>query len=98
MRPELFFWRTQAGGEVDLLISEGRHLVPVEIKLSASVDHRSVAGLRQCMRDLSLKRGWVIANSTERRAVGRDIEVVPWNDVVRRSVDLGLGRRTARRR
>jgi uncharacterized protein len=91
VRPELAFWRTQAGGEVDLLIRAGRRLIAIEIKLSASVDRHGVAGLRQCMQDLSLKHGWVIANTTERRSIGRDITVIPWNDVVARTADIGLG-------
>jgi predicted AAA+ superfamily ATPase len=91
VRPELAFWRTQAGGEVDLLVRAGRRLVAVEIKLSASVDRHAVAGLRQCMQDLSLKHGWVIANTSERRSIGRDITVVPWNDIVTRTADIGLG-------
>jgi len=90
VRPELFFWRTHAGAEVDLLIRAGARLIPVEIKLSASVDHRAVAGLRQCMQDLSLKRGWVIARTAERRRIGRAIEVVPWHEVVARTADLGF--------
>jgi len=91
VRPELAFWRTQAGGEVDLLVRAGRRLIAVEIKLSASIDRHAVAGLRQCMRDLSLKHGWVIANTTESRTIGRDITVVPWNDIVARTADIGLG-------
>jgi predicted AAA+ superfamily ATPase len=47
VRPELFFWRTQAGAEVDLLIVEGRKILPIEIKLGASVDRHGFAGLRQ---------------------------------------------------
>jgi len=37
VRPEFFFWRTQAGAEVDLLIREGRRILPVEIKIGAAV-------------------------------------------------------------
>jgi hypothetical protein len=60
VRPELFFWRTQAGAEVDLLIRDGRRVVPIEIKLAAAVDRHGVAGLRQCMSDLGLREGFVI--------------------------------------
>ncbi len=89
VRPELFFWRTQAGAEVDLLIVSGARILPVEVKLGAAVDRHAVAGLRQCMKDLSLKRGWVVATATERRAIGAGIEVIPWKDIARGAVDLG---------
>ncbi len=93
VRPELFYWRTHAGAEVDLLIREGRRLVPIEIKLGAAVDRHGVAGLRQCMQDLGLRRGYVIANTPERHSIGAEIEVVPWADVIGRRVDFELGTR-----
>ena len=96
VRPELFFWRTSAGAEVDLLIRDGRRLVPIEIKLGAAVDRHKVAGLRQCMADLGLTKGYVIANTKERYAIGTNIEVVPWAEVVQRQVDFGLGARRGR--
>jgi predicted AAA+ superfamily ATPase len=78
VRPGLFFWRTQAGAEVDLLIEDGRRLLPVEVKLGADVDLRSLAGLRQCMEDLGARRGVVVYTGEERRSAGRGIELLPW--------------------
>jgi len=72
--------------------------VPIEIKLSSAVDRHDVAGLRQCMSDLGLSRGYVVANTTEPHTIGNSIDVVPWAHVVARKVDVGLGRwRRARR-
>jgi len=88
VRPGLFFWRTAAGGEVDLLIVDGRRILPIEIKLGAAVEPRALAGLRQCMADLSLKRGFVVTTGSERRSMGRSIEVLPWEGIVRGEVDL----------
>jgi predicted AAA+ superfamily ATPase len=88
IRPELFFWRTQAGAEVDLLVVEGRRILPVEIKVGASVDHRSIAGLRQCMKDLGLRRGWVVTSAREVRALSPGIDLVPWERVVSGEVEL----------
>lgn len=90
VRPEAFFWRTQAGAEVDLLLVHGRRIVPIEIKLGASVDPRSLAGLRQCMKDLALKRGFVVYSGDERRSVSPGIELVPWAAVARGDLDLPL--------
>jgi uncharacterized protein len=82
VRPEAFHWRTQAGAEVDLLLRVGRKLLPIEIRLGASTDPRSLVGLRQCMQDLDLKRGYVVTTGTERRELGRGIAVVPWSEVI----------------
>lgn len=65
VRPELFFWRTRAGAEVDLLIVEGRRILPIEIKLGAAVDRYAAAGLRQCMKDLGRAAdGWYRAGAS----------------------------------
>jgi hypothetical protein len=93
VRPELYFWRTSGGAEVDLLIRDGRRLVPIEIKLGAAVDRFGVAGLRQCLQDLGLKQGYVVSSARERYAIGADVEVIPWTEVVHRRVDFGLGAR-----
>jgi predicted AAA+ superfamily ATPase len=79
VRPELYFWRTQADAEVDLLIVEGRRMLPVEIKLGAAVDHYAVAGLR---------RGWVVTTGKERRHLTAGIEIVPWAELAAGNVEL----------
>jgi uncharacterized protein len=81
VRPELFFWRTAAGAEVDLIVKVGRRLVPFEIKSAASIDPRSVAGLRSCMDDLGLRRGFVVYSGDARTRLGRDIELLPWREI-----------------
>jgi hypothetical protein len=87
-QPEVFFWRTQAGAEVDLLIVEGRRILPVEVKLGASVDRHGLAGLRQCMSDLGLRRGWVVSSAREARRLAPGIELVPWERVAAGEMEL----------
>lgn len=89
-RPEAFFWRTQAGAEVDLLLVHGRRVSPIEIKLGAAVGPRDVAGLRQCMSDLGLRRGFVVYRGDEPRSLGRGIELLPWSAVARGELELPL--------
>ncbi len=88
VRPELFFWRTHAGAEVDLLLVEGRRILPIEIKLGSSVERYGYAGLRQCMADLGLRRAWVVTTSAEGRALTPGIELVPWRRIAAGEVDL----------
>lgn len=90
VRPEVWFWRTQAGAEVDLLLCHGRRRVPVEIKLGAAVEPRALAGLRQCLSDLGLRRGFVVTTGEERRSIGSSIEILPWAGIARGEIDLPL--------
>jgi len=90
VRPEAFFWRTHAGAEVDLLLIHGRRIVPIEIKLGSTVDPRALEGLRRCMADLDLRRGFVVYTGDERRRIGPTIELLPWAEIARGEVDLPL--------
>jgi hypothetical protein len=73
---------------VDLLIRNGGQVLPIEIKLGASIDQYGYAGLRQCMTDLGLKRGWVVNTAEERRMLSPGIEQIPWSAIVAGDVDL----------
>jgi predicted AAA+ superfamily ATPase len=87
---EAFYWRTQAGAEVDLLLVHGRRITPIEVKLGPVVDARALAGLRQCMADLGLTRGYVVYGGDERRTIGGTIDVLPWRGLVEGRVTLPL--------
>ena len=92
-RPEICFWRTQAGAEVDMVIGHGNRWTPIEIKLGTMVDHYAVAGLRQLMTDLNIKKGWVVCSAKQRSRIGKQIEIVPWQWVVDGQEDFGFGRK-----
>jgi hypothetical protein len=73
---------------VDLLVVAGRKILPIEVKLGASVGPQEVSGLRRCMEDLGLKRGFVVSTATERRRMSPTIEIVPWAEVSSGRFDL----------
>jgi predicted AAA+ superfamily ATPase len=73
---------------VDLVIEQGSRIIPIEVKMSAAVDVRDLAGLRQCMADLGLNRGHVVTTASERRNIGKSIAILPWQEIARGEVDL----------
>lgn len=79
---DAFFWRTARGAEVDLLIASAGRLIPFEIKLHSTPDGDDVRGLRVCMADLGLARGYVIYPGRERYSLGRGVTVVPAGDLL----------------
>lgn len=78
-----YFWRTQAGAEVDLLIEHGRRLLAVEVKASAGLDARTLQGMRECMRDLGIGRGLVVYRGAERLRLAPGLEALPWSELER---------------
>jgi predicted AAA+ superfamily ATPase len=68
-----YFWRTAQGDEVALLIDRGSRLVPFEIKLHTAPSLEDARGLRKCMADLQLTRGYVIYPGREDYALGPQV-------------------------
>jgi hypothetical protein len=87
VRPQAFYWRTQAGAEVDLLLVHGRRIAPIEVKLGAAVGPKDLVALRQCMADLGLRRGFVVYTGEARRTIGPAIELLPWAALAAGEVD-----------
>ncbi|TBR22906.1 ATP-binding protein [bacterium] len=84
--PGCWFWRTQAGAETDLLVEHGRTRLAIEIKASASLSAKSLLGVRQCMKDLGLKQGYVVYRGDRVLRVAPGLTALPWG----RLADGGL--------
>ncbi|MBI4558928.1 MAG: ATP-binding protein [Candidatus Hydrogenedentes bacterium] len=44
-QPDVYFWRTAAGAEIDLVVDSGARLIPIEVKLSATPHPRMAEGI-----------------------------------------------------
>ena len=45
-RPEVYFWRTAAGAEVDFVVEADGRIIPIEVKTTATPRPRMVRGIR----------------------------------------------------
>ncbi|MBU2053647.1 MAG: ATP-binding protein [Proteobacteria bacterium] len=73
---ELYFYRTNAGAEIDLLyLDQKNQIVPVEIKysLSPSVSR----GFWNAYEDLSCRRGYVVYPGQEMFPLGKNVSALP---------------------
>ena len=57
LSPQVYFWRTATGVEVDFLVEAGTKLIPVEIKKSATPRPAMAVSLRALQRDLEGRVG-----------------------------------------
>ena len=55
--PQIYFWRTSAGVEVDLVVEAEGKLIPIEVKLSATPRPAMASGIRAFQEDLGKKAG-----------------------------------------
>ena len=82
-RPELYFWRSHDGLEVDLLLRAGNRLVPVEIKLTATPTARHVQPLERfkgIAGEASVPQGALVCRVKERRALPHGHVALPWRE------------------
>lgn len=83
-RPEVLYWRTASGQEVDLVIEHRDGLLPIEVKASRRPGRRDVQGLevfRDEYPDL-FTGGLLLHDGEEVEWLSRGILGVPWHRVV----------------
>jgi hypothetical protein len=55
--PRLYFWRTSAGLDVDIVVDTGARLIPIEVKLSSTPRPAMSDSIRRFQEDLGSKAG-----------------------------------------
>ncbi len=73
-RSECYFWATQAGAELDLLIVRGRHRIGFEFKRSSAPS--VTPSMRIAMQDLGLDRLEVVHAGSETFPLGKGLRAV----------------------
>ena len=80
--PQVYFWRTSTGTEVDLVVDTGSGLVPVEVKLSSTPRPSMAASIgifRKDLGDRALK-GYVVHPGDTRLPLSPDAVAWPLGD------------------
>ena len=81
--PQVYFWRTLAGTEVDFLIETGSGLVPIEVKLSATPRPVMASAIRTFQGDMKSgsKPGYVVHPGDIRLPLGPAVTALPFSDL-----------------
>jgi predicted AAA+ superfamily ATPase len=80
--PRLYFWRTSAGAEVDLLIENGQQIIPVEIKTTTTLWPSLGDPIRTFFKDFPDRatRGYVIHPGDQKTGIGHNVYAYPFAD------------------
>ena len=81
--PQVHFWRTSAGSEVDLVVEAGGKLIPMEVKLSATPRPAMASGIRAFQEDLGDKagQGFVIHPGEVRLPLAPKVVALPFAEL-----------------
>ncbi len=79
-RPEILYWRTATGQEVDFVIETPKRLLPIEVKASARVSPADAKGLEAFLEDYSdlCDGGLLLYGGTETYQLTRRVLAAPW--------------------
>lgn len=81
--PQVYFWRTAAGTEVDFIVDTGSGLVPLEVKLSSTPRPAMASSIRAFQRDLGslAMPGYVVHGGDVRLPLGPGATALPFADL-----------------
>lgn len=81
--PQVYFWRTAAGTEVDFVMETAGRLVPVEVKLSATPRPGMASSIRTFREDFGEKAmpGYVVHPGDVRLPLGSNVTALPFADL-----------------
>ena len=82
-KPDIYFWRSHDGLEVDLLIQIGTKIHPVEIKLTATptANHlKPLNSFRKLAGSDVAEKGLLICRVKERKVLPNNNQVLPWHE------------------
>lgn len=85
---QAYFWRTAKGDEVDLLLDLGSRRLPFEIKLHSASTAADAWGLRRCMEDLNLPRGYLVHPGHESYSLGDGMTAVSAEGILYRPQEI----------
>jgi len=78
-KPEIFYWRTAGGAEVDFVIERGPKLLPLEIKTARQITLHDLRHLEIFLTDYAKRAAWgaVLHNTDRARLMTRTIASLP---------------------
>ena len=89
MDAQLYYWRTNHGAEVDVLLCRGsRILCAIEIKSAQHIASEKLSGLRSFLKDNPDVPAYVLGKEQNRRLLRSHIEVMNWNDFIMEELAL----------
>ena len=81
--PQLYFWRTADGHEVDLVVESDGQLIPIEIKLTATPHPGMVEGIARLRSALGAKvgPGWLVHPGDTQLPLGAGVRSIPFAEL-----------------
>jgi predicted AAA+ superfamily ATPase len=82
-RPELYYWRSKTGIEVDLIIDRNGRLYPIEVKASSTLlpPHTEPLNRWRALAGSTAAQGILVAPVSHRFSL-KECRAIPWNEML----------------
>jgi hypothetical protein len=77
----LFFWRDNTGNEIDVIIDNGKQLIPVEIKSGATITENILKGIQFWQKLTGNKKGILVYGGTQSQHRTGGIDITGWETI-----------------
>jgi hypothetical protein len=83
LEPQVYFWRTSTGAEVDVVVQSEGKLIPIEVKLSATPNPSMARGIEAFRRNFPRQatKGYVVHTGDVRLPLGPDAMALPFAEL-----------------
>ncbi len=83
LEPRVYFWRTSAGSEVDLIVEYKGQLIPIEIKLSSTPRPRMAGSIHAFRKDMGKRAqpGYVVHTGREILPLPNAVKALPFREL-----------------
>jgi predicted AAA+ superfamily ATPase len=83
VEPQIYFWQTSAGTEVDIVVDTGEILIPIEVKFSATPRPAMISGIKAFRKDLGNRTapGYLIHAGETRLPLGSEVMALPFSEL-----------------
>jgi len=83
LEPQVYFWRTSAGSEVDIVVEADGKVVPIEVKLSATPRPAMASSIKKFQQDFGDKAGpgFVVHPGDIRLPLGSNVTALPFAEL-----------------
>ena len=83
IQPRVYFWRTMAGTEVDIIVGSNGKLVPLEVKVSATPKPAMASSVKQFQKDMADRAlpGYVIHSGDVTLPLGPGVTALPFGQL-----------------
>jgi len=79
--PEIYFWRTATGSEVDFIVKEQGKLIPLEVKASSTPKPMMAEGIISFQKDMEASKGYLVHSGEVTLPLGKNIVALPISDL-----------------